>query len=140
MIENAKILENIYHSQCYLKFFITPKNEQYLRSFVLHVVKLEHDISTWKKGRALIAASSFKEQLTKEREPLFGHRNSEFKHILKPDYKLWDLGVYHIGMFIFLEPGADYRSPSREGYGAIPLIREQLIEVEEKDINLMFRR
>ncbi len=140
LIENAELLVDRYEIQCYLQFYTTPDNENFLRHFVFDVFTLNQNVNTWKKGRALIANSSLKDQLSKEKEDLFGYPISEFKHIVKPDYEYWKEGIHHTGMFVFLEPDADYKVLPKEGYSTLPLKTADFIAVEQKDIELFYRR
>ncbi|MGS2739382.1 hypothetical protein [Sinomicrobium sp. M5D2P17] len=140
LIGNARKLDSEFEAESYLNLLVTPENSKYLRSFVRQVVINGEKVNTWKKGRALIVDSSLVDQLTKDKEEIFGYDSANFKTIIRPNYEAWSRGSDFGGMFVFCEPDADYRSYTPPGYGIISLKELDLIEVDQKHITTQFRR
>lgn len=140
LIDNARKLENEFMAESYLKLHTTPDNEPYLRGFVRQVVVNGEAVSTWKKGRVLIAYSSLADQLSKQKEEIFGHEEQWFNTIVKPDYEIWARGSDLGGIFVLVEPEADYRSSTPAGYGTLSLTGQELISVDPKKAAVHFRR
>lgn len=140
LIENARKTGSELEALSYLSLLVTPGNHKYLRSFVRRVVMNREEAGTWNKGRALVAYSSLLDQLTKEKEEIFGYNTTDFKFIIQPNFEAWSRGSDFGGMFVFCEPEADYRSPTPPGYGIISLKEADLVKVEQKQVTIQFRR
>ena len=112
--------------------YLRPDRQISIESFVQEVVFGKTSPEIWRRGRNLVPAWSFTEQVTLAPPALVAPVGGRFASRLVPSLPDWESGVSWIGAPCLPEPGADYLSPVPEH--AVALRTSQFEPVPEPSV------
>jgi hypothetical protein len=114
VVAAARRLESRRKATGFISSYLQPERRRFVEQFVHEVVFGDVPPQLWSRGRTLVPAWSFVEQVTLSPDALVAPLGGTFSHRLIPSRVLWEAGVSWVGAPSVPKPDADYLYPIPE--------------------------